>query len=72
MWSHSAVVYLIVTFLLSLFLEKINVLSNNEYNYNLPESHVPFYFRNFPDELKRCLDDEKCPYKVCLDFIDLS
>ncbi|KAL0274127.1 UNVERIFIED_CONTAM: hypothetical protein PYX00_006625 [Menopon gallinae] len=63
MWPHSALVYLSAAFLFSLFSNKINVLSSNEYNYNLPESHVPFYFRNFPDELKKCVEDEKCPYK---------
>lgn len=33
---------------------------------NLPDEHIPYYFRNFPKMAGKCLNDDTCPYKSYL------
>ncbi|XP_044267889.1 EGF domain-specific O-linked N-acetylglucosamine transferase [Tribolium madens] len=35
---------------------------------NLPESHLPYYFTNFPKIAEKCDKDPQCPYKTSLNF----
>lgn len=47
---------------------EVNLSRSSYLQVNLPDNHMPFYYRHFPEELKKCLDDEGCPYKVGNNF----
>lgn len=41
--------------------------SRNDYEFiNLPKSHLPLFFRRFPQLERRCLEDEACMYRKVL------
>ncbi|XP_063234785.1 EGF domain-specific O-linked N-acetylglucosamine transferase isoform X2 [Bacillus rossius redtenbacheri] len=39
----------------------------NHSSIDLPDEHMPFYFRNFPEVGKKCQADETCSYKDAVD-----
>ncbi|XP_053693020.1 EGF domain-specific O-linked N-acetylglucosamine transferase [Sabethes cyaneus] len=59
--------------LLFLVLFSVNICDNGvlakvgDYDFiNLPRSHLPLYFRRFPELEQRCLKDETCEYRSVL------
>lgn len=48
--------YVVFTFL-------VQVLCDNFTSINLPEEHLQYYFRNFPDVARKCENNDACPYK---------
>lgn len=43
------------------------VYCDNFSTINLPQSHLPYYFKNFPKVAEKCESDAECPYKEYLD-----
>ncbi|CAH0556852.1 unnamed protein product [Brassicogethes aeneus] len=41
----------------------VQVLCDNYSSINLPEEHLQYYFKNFPQIARDCEKDENCPYK---------
>ena len=43
------------------------VSADDGYNYvDLPESHLPYYFNNFPQVIEQCLSNSSCVYRKLL------
>lgn len=46
-------------------------ISSNNFSYiNLPESHLSFYFNNYPNVAAACKLDKQCPYREWLNEPD--
>lgn len=56
------------------FANLVLVSSNYSYNDNidLPESHLPYYFNNFPQVIKQCLNNNSCRYQSLLKSDDYN
>lgn len=43
-----------------------SVLASNYSYVNLPATHLPYYFKNFPNVAEKCKSDEKCVHRSWL------
>ena len=50
--------------LLILFLSSGIIFAENKWDFNLPDSHLIYYFNSFPVLAEKCKNDSTCPYKV--------
>lgn len=60
--------YKFVVAVIYLYYYLVLVSSNHSYNDNidLPESHLPYYFNNFPQVIKQCLSNNSCIHQSLL------
>lgn len=48
------------------FASLLFVLSDHNSYIDLPESHLPYYFNNFPQVIEQCLSNSSCIYRNLL------
>lgn len=45
----------------------INYVNSDNFSFiNLPDPHLPYYFKHFPQIAAECLESDECPYKTFL------
>lgn len=55
------------------FISFVFVLGDHGYNYvDLPKSHLPYYFNNFPQVIEQCLSNSSCVYRTMLTSDDYN
>lgn len=56
-----------ISVIIFLILLCVTTISTDNYSYiNLPETHLPYYFSNFPKVAESCVNDDNCEYKEWL------
>ena len=58
-------IYILITFISFFFqIQSIEIIEWDEIN--LPDKHLPFYFKANPKIKKKCENDDLCPFKQVL------